>query len=303
MRPTDEIQTPRSQVVDGGKNEGDTLFAWASRHLGVKLRTPMSDVWGPDRLASVSNQPVRPAGMSLAMWQRLRAEASFAHGRRNSITRILMHRHGQGVWTDDGPVYLELITPFIVEACELSGRSAYVEVLAWARRHLPAHVRNHGMVAVVELVRSTLERRDRAEAAQAGSNQPYLLWLPDMNELSQGLRPTRAEVALLGLSGWRAIDPPSAEERRSADAERKRQERLAKGVRPQSTRNKTKDLEMQAAAEGISLSTLKRRLRRAKADPNLSGPYMLSHGADTFGSQPVPANDDEPVTVRKALRA
>lgn len=122
-------------------------------------------------------------------------KSSWAYGRRNSITRLLIHRHGEQCETDDAPAWLEAVLPFIVEATIVANRSTLEGARVWARRRVPAYLDEIGEDGLHEMVDRLVVQRARAAAAQGDLWRDFVTWCPSMAELSERLRPTRAELA------------------------------------------------------------------------------------------------------------
>lgn len=183
---------------------------------------------------------------------------SYARGRARDIGVLLFHRHEGPCDTDDVELWLATALPFVADAAELIGLSAFAEGLAWACRHCPAHVRQVGMMAIAETILEILERRDAAERDRHATNGTWVRWLPDMSELVTALRPTWVEVTSLSLRGWRCIDRPAEEELKVRATVQKQERRRAQGVRPQSERTKTRDLAALAVELGMSLRQIRR---------------------------------------------
>ncbi|UIN36387.1 hypothetical protein [Methylobacterium oryzae] len=240
----------------------------------------------------------------------MRRRGSFARGRARDIGRLLWHRHDGPCETDDAELWLATALPFVADAAELIGLSAYAEGLAWARTHCPGYVRRVGMLAVAEAIAEILERRDAAEKDRHETNRTWVRWLPDMSELVAALRPTWVEVTGLGLRGWRCIDRPDEQELKIRATMQKQERRRAEGVRPQSERTKTRDLTALATELGMSLrqvrrwdkaGTLEANVTKRRNVQNPSAPYTpLSSGLkldiasnDNMASVREPLDDDD----------
>ncbi len=279
------------------------LFAALGRELGISIPVPVSDVWSWRRLATLPSVQQGEDGSEqqvATIRKGYARKASYATGRIHEITRLLLHRHEGPCQTDDGWVWFEVAAPFIIERAEITKRSIYIEALGWAVRYLPYIVENAGLFRLVALINVYTKKRTKAEDDQADLGLPFFLWLPTNDDLLGLLRPTWDEITTLELRGWRAVDRPDADTLKKRSTERRRQQRHDQGVQPQATRTREKDLAATAAGMGISLSTLKRRMRAERdtqIDRKVSGPLIVPCRADRFRSfEPVsqPANDDLP---------
>lgn len=239
---------------------------------------------------------------------------SYARGRARDIGALLFHRHGGPCDTADADLWLATALPFVADAAELVGLSAFAEGLAWARSHCPAYVQQVGMLPIAETIDEILDRRDAAERNRHEANRTWVRWLPDMSELVTILRPTWTEVTGLGLRGWRCIDRPGEEELKARAAMQKQERRRAEGVRPQSERTKTRDLATLATELGKSLRTLERWSATGILDAKVealrnvgkaSAPYSsLSNGqiSDTATNDNVEPADAPPSLIKTGFQ-
>lgn len=298
--------TPEVQASARQAAAPSPLFAGISRDLGIEVAVPASDVWSWHRLATRQAVPQDETGSRKEVAARRKGyakQARYASGRLDEIERLLLHLHRGPCDTDDGWVWFEAACPFIVEKAEITKRSIYIMVLYWAIQYLPRLVEEVGLFRLAVEARAYAEKRSQAERDQADLGLPFVRWLPSNHELRDLLRPTWALVIGLQLKGWAAIDRPDEETLKQRATDLRRQRRHEQGVRPQKTRTREKDLAAMAADMGISLSTLKRRIRVERAnqvDRKVSDPLTSTCRTDRFRSpepSPSPTNDDQPTAA------
>ncbi|WP_158020218.1 transcriptional regulator [Methylorubrum extorquens] len=180
------------------------------------------------------------------------------------VQKVIHHRHGGACDTDDGATYLRAAMPHLLRL-HGGGDEAHDKILGWAAVWLP-----------------TMPQADVAAAVEnAFRHDPPPLKADTLAEL---LNMHRDERTALSLRTIGAVDQTSREraaERKRKSAEHQAAKRQRAGATPRSQSKVAI-----AKAQGISLSTLKRRLKQAAAQEAANRPDPISSAIDPKDLQP-----------------
>lgn len=212
--------------------------------------------------------------------ERAKAEAvedqiKFVRGRIKAIMSVLAFDHvGARCVTDDGIAYFDLVFPYYVELAHLTDAFAFDLASSMIRYHMPVLYREMGEDALSEEWARLTELRaiaqSRKDANPATQGKGYLYWLPTADTITRDLNLTRARRTAVNaayiahgdsfpIRGIGTVDEITPEEVRQGAKVRQIKCRRAKGIKPQSERNKTAEFMDLAAWRGCSLSTIKNR--------------------------------------------
>lgn len=195
------------------------------------------------------------------------SQVTRVQGRIRAFLATLTFDNGKQCLTDDGEVYLGLLLPHYVELAHLSDRMAFPEAVARLRLWIPYTVEKRGIAWIEREWSRLTEERSIALTARDASpehrGKGYVYWLPRAETISRDLNLTRARRDAINatyaihedglpIRGIPAVDQLSPEAMREADRVRKEHKRRTNGVKPQSKRTASADIEAFCQNLGIS---------------------------------------------------
>lgn len=178
-----------------------------------------------------------------------RAAWSIDRQRLAEVQKVIHHRHGGACDTDDGPLYLRAAVPHLLRL-HGSGDEAHDKILEWASVWLPTMPAAHVATAV------GIAFRDDTPPLKADT-------------LAELLNMHKDERTALNLRTIGAVDQTKRQRkanRKRRDAAYQAEKRRRAGAKPRAESNVAL-----AKALGVSLSTLKRRLKKGFL-PTLAAP-------------------------------
>ncbi|MCJ2039541.1 transcriptional regulator [Methylobacterium sp. J-059] len=170
------------------------------------------------------------------------------------IGKIVLSRHDGPCDTDDAELYLQIALPHFIKLHSIAA-DLRIAVDAWTATLLPKLARSRAV-----------EMTEEAEAREWRFASP--------DEVAKLLNVVLTERSNLGLKTIGAIDRTKQQrkaDRKKRDAEYQARKRVSAGATPRSASNVA-----QAKALGISLSTLKRRLKAGLVPTAEKGPDPIS---------------------------
>lgn len=214
----------------------------------------------------------------------LRDQLIFAFGRLKAIRACAEFDHDRCFDVESGREILDLAMPCLVEIHALSGERHSFEWcvgrLSWFLPGVTAELGREGLLhewSRQHEIRSIAVANQFANPTHRGKP---LYWLPTKTDIvaAFGLTPEKIDAINARQkqrNGKVAIrfgagEPQTPEQRRARQKACMADLRRRNGMKPQSERTKTKELEILAALAGCSLSTIQRHTKKGTIDAFLS---------------------------------